>query len=98
MSSLVIAAHAPLLAAGLRDRLQSSHPALPILAGSKALALRQASAASRSFKAAFDPGTFQDRAERQRQQLDEYINAVSKPAEPQPKESRQEPELQEEQE
>ena len=79
MSTIVIAAHDPLLAAGMRDRLAASHPGIPILAGSKSLALQLGSAASRSFAAILDPDTFDARAARARTQLQQILNSHGSP-------------------
>ena len=74
MSAIIIAAHDPLLAAGIRDRLAASHPSTPILAGSKALALQIGSAASRSFPNVLAPDTFEARSQRAQHQLQQILN------------------------
>ena len=69
MSALIIATHDPFTAAGVRDRIAASMPDLPLLASSKSLALRIASAQSDTIHNLLNEDTFHDRAQRARQEL-----------------------------
>ena len=81
MSALVIAVHDPALAIGLRDRIAASRPDLPVLADTRALALRIASPATRNLHSLFDVDTFAQRAQAARQRLDAYLSSNAEPQE-----------------
>lgn len=71
-AALVIATHHSQVAAGLRNRIETQMPDLPVLAAGKSTTLRIASPATRNFNSLFNQNTFRERAEAARKQLDAH--------------------------